>query len=268
MQASIEYMIAGLTVISILVVAEMNVLTLMNQTLTEVRQEVGLSEAEDILDTLLLSPGYPPDWGESSDTPDSMGLAVQNSIEEYVLDPKKVIRLSEESDYYISPPTTRRLLGLSKKYHFSLRITPFFNVTINNEGDGNYTISVTTYRGNPAPNVNVTGYYVDLPFQYNATYQTQSAITSIDGTCTLNFDYASNSTLIVCADQSGIRSIAAEENGLCLKVEDGYVIESETPIIHTIDYSTGELSELKKDVVTKFVKIDGYTYYVEFILWS
>lgn len=268
MQASIEYMLAGLTVISILVVAEMNVLTLMNHTLTEVHQEVELSEAEDVLDTLLLSPGYPPNWGESSDNPDSMGLAVQNSIEEYVLDPKKVIRLSEESDYYISPPTTRRLLGLSKKYHFSLRITPFFNITINNLGDGNYTISITTYKGFPAPNVNVTGYYVTLPFQYNATYQTRSAKTGIGGTCTLNFDYVPNSTLIVYADQSGIKSITAEESELYLKVKDGYVIESETPIIQTIVHSTGELSELKKDVVTKFVKIDGYTYYVEFILWS
>ena len=268
MQAGIEYAIAGLAVLSILVVAELDTLRLTTHTLTDVQQEISYGKAEEILDTLLLSPGYPLDWGDRSEDPQLIGLAVQGSIEEYVLDPKKVFRLSEHSDHYIPPTTTRRLLGLSRRYQFSLRIVPFFTINIDDEGNGTYKISVANYRGVPASNVNVTGYYVHTPFRYNSTYQIESAVTDINGTCTLNFDYAPNSTLLVCASQLGIESIAAEEPDLDLKVKDGYVIESETPLINSIEYSTGALSELKRDVVTKFVKIDGYTYFVELILWG
>ncbi|PDM26243.1 hypothetical protein CP083_04835 [Candidatus Bathyarchaeota archaeon B24-2] len=267
MQASIEYIIAGLTILSILVVAETNMLTLIVHTLTDVQQEVSYGKAEEILDTLLLSPGYPPDWGADSEVPELMGLAVQSSTEEYILDPKKVLRLTEYSDHYIPPATTRSILGLDRGYQFSLRIIPFFIITINNQGNGTYTISVVNYRGVPASNVNVTGYYIPIPFRYNATYQIESAITGVDGTCTLTFDYTPNSTLLVCASQLGVESLAAEESNLNLKVKNGYVVESETPIIASVEYSTGALSQLKKDVITKFVKIDGYTYYVDFILW-
>lgn len=268
MHSSIEYFLAGLTVLLILIVATVNMFNVMAHTLTGVEQRLGLEKAEEILDMLLLSPGYPPNWGENSQEPEIFGLAVQNAFEKYVLDPKKINRIINGSDYYILPTRARTLLGLSSSDHFHLRIVPFFTVNITNNGDGNYTLRVLNYKGFPVPNANLTCYYLPIPYTQGMQYYSTSTITDKNGYCTVDFPYQENHTLLIYVSQLGIKSIASEQEGLMLKVESGHIINSDMPIFSSLDYSTASVPSWKRETVSLYVKIDDCTYYLQFTYWS
>jgi hypothetical protein len=264
-----EYICAGIIVFLILSVTEVSMFNLMTYQLTRIEQENGYLMAEKILDILLLSPGDPPNWGSYVTDPISLGLAAQNSLEAYILDVNKVIRLSEDAENYISPGKGRRLLGLNKNYQFSLKITPVFLIDITSEGGGDFTLTLTNYEGFQLPNVNVIGYCVPKSLVPGTNYPSQSTISNIDGICTLNFtEWTENHVIVVCADQLGIKVVKTEPTDYNFYIEGDRVVESNTPLIQAINYSTGSVFGLKKESVFRYVDIGDFTYYVEFDLWS
>jgi len=262
-----EYILAGVMILLILMMTQVTISALITRQLTYLEQSGGYKTAEKILDVLLLSPGDPPDWGRNASVePNYIGLADQNSLRAYVLDPYKVLRLQKGSAGYISPAKARRLLGLRDDYHFHLRILPALSVEI--EGNGSFTITVKNIKGLPVPNVNVTGYYVPKSFSPTVEYPIKSNITGVDGSCTLIFQYQQDHVLVVCASIFGVRVVSTEPPGLNFRVEGGRVFKSDIPMITEIDYSTGSIVGLEKEDATRYVEIDGSAYIVEFTLWK
>jgi len=262
-----EYICAGIIILLILSVTEISMFNLMTQQLGRIEQEKGYTIAEKILDMILLSPGDPPNWGEYITDPIFLGLATQNSLKEYVLDASKVTRISEDSDYYISPGKARSLLGLSQNYQFSLKITPVFIIDINSEGNGNFILTLTNNKGSPITNVNITGYYIPKSFVPGTYYPSESKISGIDGKCTLNFEHIPNYVLVVCASQLEVKTVKTDPPNLNFRIEGDCVVESDVPVIQDIHYSTGSVFGLKKESVFRYVEIEDFTYYVEFNLW-
>ncbi len=271
MHVDYEYILAGLILLLILSVAEMNIFAVMTHQLTRMEQEAEYPAAERILDTILLSPGYPPNWGNQSADPTSLGLAVQNALKAYVLDISKVIRLKEGYPNYISPGTARQLMGLSEDYHFNLTIIPVFNICINGSlaEQGEYSITMKDYKGFLVPNVNVTGYYVPNSLTGGGIYPSKSAMTGTDGRCVLTFDPLPNYSLVVCANQLEVKAIQTFTSlpDWKIRVEGGCVMKSDFPIIQAIYYYTGRISGLAYESVFRYAEIEGITYYVKFDLW-
>jgi hypothetical protein len=108
--------------------------------------------AQAIMDKLLLTTGYPANWGNNITVPGSaltaFGLRKEGG-EPYELDVNKILRISNSSTYsvpstlYIDPATAAQLLGLngSVKYSFSIQISPALNITAQ-------TLSYYTLKGN------------------------------------------------------------------------------------------------------------------------
>ncbi len=262
-----EYICAGIILLLILSVTDISMFNLVTNQLTQIEQEKGLI-AEEILDVILLSPGDPPNWGNYSTAPSSIGFAAQNSLEEYVLDANKVVRMLEDSVYYISPGKARVLLGLSSNFQFSLRMMPVFIIDISSEADGIYTLTLTNHKGLPIPNVNITGFYVPKSLVPGTDYPSTSKITGINGTCVLSFNYTIDNVLVVLANQLDFKVLKTETPNSNVIIEGGVVMESDVPLVQTINYTTGSVFGLKKDSVFRYVTICGFTYYVEFTLWS
>jgi hypothetical protein len=269
LHVSYEYILAGLIIILILTTSELTIFSLMTEKLTDIRQEGSYSTAEKIVDVLLLSPGYPFDWGLNvSVDPDSLGLALHNSLDAYVLDPEKVNRLNENSSGYIIHAKARELLGLRKDYHFSLQIAPMLDVQIKDEGDGEYSFAIFNDKGYSAANVNVTAFYIPHSFVPGIDYTSKSNITMIDGTCILDFDYQTNYMIVVKAEQAGVKVIATYPYGENFRFEDGNIFEGDSSLITEIVYSTSVFSGYGKESVKKYVSINGMTYSMNFDLWG
>jgi len=245
--------------------------TLMSQKITQLGQEAPYTTADKILDILLLSPGDPPQWGKNvSEKPVSLGLADENALRVYVLDPYKVARLHNSSVGYIPPSEARTLLGLRRIYHFTLKIRPILAIEV--EGNGTFTLTVRNTKGFLVPNANVTAYYVPESLVPEADYPHKSNITSIDGSCTLEFVPKSDRVLVIKAEQSGVRVVATHPSGYNFIVEGDRVFESDTLLISDQftdpGYSTGSVSGIYKESVSRCVQIGGLTYLVEFDLWG
>jgi len=265
-----EYILAGIVLLLILWVTEMNIVTVMTHQLTKMEQETEYPAAGRILDMILLSPGYPSNWGNLSGDPLTLGFAVQNALRAYALDISKVSRLKEESLGYISPGKARALMGLSEDYHFNLTIVPVFNIEIVNassEGQIRFNITVTDHRGFRVPNVNVTGFYIPSSWT-GGTCPSESVITALDGSCILTFDPLPDRSLVVCATELNVKVVQTDPAGLSVRVEGGYVTKSDFPAIESVHYATGSVSSLNFESAFRYAEIDGVTYYVKFDLWG
>lgn len=241
--------------------------TLMSQKLTHLEQEAPYTTADRILDILLLSPGDPENWGTNvSETPAALGLADQTALRAYVLDPRKVARLHENTTGYIAPSEARDLLGLRRTYHFSLRIRPVLKIEV--AGNGTFTLTVRDTKGFLVPNVRMTAFYVPKSLVPGTDYPHESNITSIDGSCTVEFTFQPDRVLVVQAEQSGVRVIATYPSGFNFVVEGNRVFESDTLLVSDLEYSTGSVSGIDRESVSRYVEIKGLTYLVEFDLWG
>jgi len=266
-----EYILAGLVLLLILSVSEMNIYSIMTHQLTKMEQETEYPVAARILDTILLSPGYPPNWCNQSEDPSSLGLAVHNSLRAYVLDIGKVSRLIEDHPNYIKPGKARQLLGLSEDYHFNLTIIPVFTISIVNasqEQPGKYAITITDSKGLGVANVNITGFYVPKSLMSGDVYPSESVTSGLNGTCILSFNPLPDRYLIVLANQLEVKAVQTEPPGLSFRVEGGYVLKSDYPVIQTVKYATGSVFALSSETASGYVEIDGLTYYVRFDLWG
>jgi hypothetical protein len=160
--------------------------------------------AERIFDKILLTPGYPYNWGEDirinqTLNEDEMlqylkdfGLA-KIGASPYVLDPNKVIRLENGSGidnlYYIPPKVISKLLGIEGKYGFQLTIIPALNITIEVSGN-TLTVGVYSQEKVPLPASEVTVYAIWVESKGGKDVlnnETKTAKTDWDGKCTLSF---------------------------------------------------------------------------------
>jgi len=114
------------------------------------------TKCSDLLDNMLLNPGYPLDWGTSNCTPTGFGLQ-DPEFTKYKLSPFSLMRLRSSTgepvyypktdSYYsnitmghgfllvpfseaVNYSTAARLLGINSTYGFQLTITPIITVSI------------------------------------------------------------------------------------------------------------------------------------------
>ena len=268
MHVNYEYIFAGFIIVLVLTTSQIYSGILLSRKVADWEQAAGYQTAEGILDMLLLSRGEPSNWYEFPDNPERLGLASNNSFEEYGLDPRKVERLTPNSTHYISPASLRSLLGVSSTIGLALRIVPALNLTVTHDGPGNYTLTVRDLKGLHVPNVNVTAYYVSMPFNPYADTDTRRGVTDIHGQFTLDYTLAETDALVICVGQSDIRSITTYPRDGLLTVQGGHVMTSPRPAYLAVNSTTGSLFGYRQEIASRYVKIDGYTYYAELMIWS
>ncbi|MBS7631387.1 hypothetical protein KEJ47_07430 [Candidatus Bathyarchaeota archaeon] len=266
MESTIEYITAGIIISLILGLTIHFSSNMVDVKVNAIEQKTGFEIAGNVIDTLLLSPGKPNNWGGSPELPSSMGLALDNAVKLYQLDPLKVRRLSNESSGYIPPYLVRDLLGLSACYYTSIRIMPIYTITISNITEEIFSISVTNQWGTPVPNANITAAYTNLEeMSMNEVISflkgdLEDAIyaynrTSSSGECVLNFSGAgSRDMLIVLADQLNIKSFAT------------WPVQSDA-VITNIQSSMGTPSSFPVEVASRNVEIDSFNYVVILTIW-
>ncbi|MEM2342322.1 MAG: hypothetical protein QXX94_06055 [Candidatus Bathyarchaeia archaeon] len=270
MHVNYEYVMAGIILLLIFSITGANIMSVITHRLSRMEQETEYPLAERLLDIILLSPGYPPDWGVRSEDPLAFGLASTNALKDYVLDISKVYRLTESSPHHIPPGIARELMGLSSRYNFNLTIVPVLRIEIVNKtvnANSTYEITVTNYKGFRVPNVNVMAYYVNRSLSPTSPIFLQSNTTSTYGNCTITFGLIPNYVLLIYINHLEVKAAKSYPPGLGLRVEGNCIIESDYPIIDSITYATGVYSSAYIETAFRYVEIDGITYYVRLDIW-
>jgi hypothetical protein len=266
MHVTIEYILAGMLMVLVLVGTETTMSALMSQRITAFQEGNQLTVADNILNAMLLTPGDPANWGDSfAQPPISFGLADQGTATPYRLSTTKIMRLQNGSLGYISPTELRSMMGLRDDVQFSLTITPIMTVNIN--GNGPFAITVRDSRGNLSPNVNITAYYIPAGSS-GGQYPTVSNITGFDGKCTIAFNNEPGYVLVTKAEQSGVVVIATSPAGWNYWPEGGIVILRDTSVFAGLTYTTGTTYGINKKSAQRYAEIGGQTYLVALDIWG
>ena len=155
--STIDHMVA----VTVFLAATLLFIGLFNQTIQTAviyqRHRATATKASDLLDTLLLSPGIPVDWGQTDVDPTGFGLQ-DPEFTQYKISPYSLMRLRSsvgEPVYYgatgqyysnvtmgdrnfmlvpynlaLDYSTATRLLGINNSYGFQLTLTPIVTVSI------------------------------------------------------------------------------------------------------------------------------------------
>ena len=176
------------------------------------------NKCSDLLDTILLSPGTPDNWGENGQTPTSFGLQ-EPEFSQYRLSAFSLMRLnsalgspvfySKTGLYYsnatvsagvsllvaynetVNYTTVSNLLGINGTYGFSFAATPTVEVQVSQMQQNPLTLSVyVSGAGFPLANADVSYVIVTIGNgqqypTYNATYGTGN--TNSQGSLTVSF---------------------------------------------------------------------------------
>jgi len=269
----LEYLAVALLLVVIILAAH-QMLSAPAATLDTVRQEQLYTVAERVLDKIVLTPGYPEDWGTNiavtADNLKDFGLALAGSREPYRVDPDKVMRLANLSTLpnplLLNASRLAQLLGL-EGYGYRLRIVPMLRVIItpidyytygNYRYASTFRVRVENIQGLGVPNADVTGMYVLVRAQPGAGEATieaknvtaASALTDALGECVLDFtpslqQYFSNprnkpdkwyfTFLIVRAEWRGFVSVAGyATNAYGDAPAEGYIIGNYVFVNRTI----------------------------------
>jgi hypothetical protein len=222
--------------------------------------------AERIFDKILLTPGYPYDWGTDIRINQTLteeqilqilkdfGLAKLGE-KQYVLDVNKVIRLENNSEfdnlYYIPPKIVSKLLGLGKEYGFRLLIKPAINITT--EVNGNELIvGVFSQEKVPLPGseVQATAIWVDKKGNDNFLFnETVFSTTDWDGKCILRFSKdlenkgkQEGTSFIIFVNFYGIKTVhvSSSSQTILASISNKYL---------SIEYSGTEAVHLRSDPI-------------------
>jgi hypothetical protein len=211
MHVTLEYLAVGLLIL-LLVMVSYNMVGAATSTVTTTYGEQLYTVAERVMDKIVLTPGYPVDWGTNINvTPDTLqdfGLALYGSRSPYVVDPDKVMRLANLSTLpnplLLNTSRLAELLNL-QDYGFRLRIKPLLVVNITPTGYyyyqsykfmSRFDIQVSNYYGLGIPNANITAMYVLVQVQPGTGNEgdvelrsifTRTCLTNPLGKCTLDF---------------------------------------------------------------------------------
>ncbi len=266
MQTTLEYLTAGIIVLLILGTTTSYASNLIYDKVRTLEAETGLERVDQIIEILLLSPGRPPDWGEGVDKPEALGLALENALKSYQLDPLKVRRLREGENGYLSPYDIRELLGIDPAYYISIEIKPTYGVEIEQLSQGRFKVYVRDPWGTPVINANVTAVLGDLALE-TVNYTTITQILSGDlrgveyaynvtdrfGVCTLNFQ-GDGGVLLLCVGHLGLISFASWP-------------EEAEGIIGHLTSSMGSLSGYEAESTYRLVDIGGLSYLFRLTIW-
>lgn len=206
--STIDHMVAVMAFLA----ATLLFIGLFNQTIQTAvvyqRHKALATKASDLLDTILLNPGIPPDWSMSDEEPTGFGLQ-DPEFTQYRLSPFSLMRLCSstgEPVYYektnmtysnitmgfgsyllmpysevINYSTALRLLGINNTYGFQLTLTPLIKVSIAEIRAGDpLTLSVdVSGKGFPLANAMVR-YYLFLVSLSGGAYPSYQVL---NGTC-------------------------------------------------------------------------------------
>jgi hypothetical protein len=273
MHVDLEYLLLTIFIVLLVGLTLNSITNLGTMASREIGQNQLSSQAEALLNLILLTPGSPPDWDGEAE-PVSFGLASSIRALPYELDGRKVYALTT-----MPPETIASLLGIERTYGFYMKVSPLYKVTIN-EGGGQgqevYIVTVQSSKGQPIPNVNVTGYY-GYPYP-EGPYEARSTITDLNGNAKLVFD-SQGSVLVVHASLSGVMAkgllVKGGNGGISYKVDGEFIVPSDLPLIGIIEKVYGGRLEDERlrvgaaSIVTKYriVFIEESAYLFEFTMW-
>jgi len=216
MHAVLEYI--GVTIIIVIILfSTMYAINTSTTRLSHIKEEQLYTVAERLMDKIILTTGYPYDWGYNfslyNGSLTDFGLAEYGSRTPYELDPEKILRLVNltqlPNPIYISGEEIAELLGIREKYFFVLEMKPLINIysrvltykTLGHgKGQGTSSIqekievTLTNYYDVNIAGANVTGIYILIwtmgsqYFNYYSPTLVKSNITWFDGKCVLNFN--------------------------------------------------------------------------------
>jgi hypothetical protein len=216
------------------------------------------TKCSDLLDNMLLNPGYPVHWGTSNCTPTGFGLQ-DPEFTQYKLSPFSLMRLQSSvgAPLYYNPTglyysnitvgfgnfllvpytlainysTAAKLLGISNTYEFQLTITPIITVNIQETHSENPLTLTVKVTGKGFPLSNATLSYCFLKVvkkgaQSSPSYTSSFGIASTgeDGSAVLSFedvDATDSYAFIVYAHTSGLIGIGYHER---VTADERYVI--------------------------------------------
>ena len=207
------------------------------------------TKCSDLLDNMMLNPGYPLDWGTSNCTPTGFGLQ-DPEFTQYRVSPFSLMRLRSsvgEPVYYpktdsyysnitmghgfllvpfseaVNYSTAARLLGINSTYGFQLTITPIVTVLISEVQSNPLKLAVDVAgAGFPLANATISYCLIKVDAtggsgQYPAyTTEYDTALTDDKGSVLLNFSDVDGEddsyVLIVYAHLCGLRGMGYHEH--------------------------------------------------------
>ena len=223
------------------------------------KSERELAEEVDLLDNMLLNPGFPLGWGKGNSTPTSFGLQ-DPEFTQYRLSPFSLMRLNHsdgepvfysKSGLYYSNITVgfgqslfvpftellnysaaTRLLGVNGTHGFSLTITPIVTVSISELQSNPLELEVNVRgSGFPLANANLSYCFITVeaiggsgPYPY---YTVDYGVNTTDsqGSALLSFPDFDGSTesyvLIVYAHLAGLVGVGYHEHA---RYNESYVV--------------------------------------------
>ncbi len=228
------------------------------------------SKCTDLLDNILLNPGYPTYWGPSNATPTCFGLQ-DPEFTQYRLSPFSLMRLSSLSgtpiyypktgltysnitmgfgDFLLVPyseainySTVSQLLGTNNTYGFQMNIAPIVTVSISEfQSSSPLILSVNvTGKGFPLASANLSYCFLTVSLQGDGSYPSYttsygSTYADEKGMAFLQFpsitDDSTSYALIVYAHISGLTGMGYHQR---VTSDQQYVM----PLID--DFSTGRV---------------------------
>jgi hypothetical protein len=257
--ATIDHLVS----VTVFIGAILLFISLFNQTIQTAiiyqRHRYIASKCTDLLDNMMLNPGYPMNWSISSEDPTSFGLQ-DPEFTQYRLSPFSLMRLDYTSGtpvYYpktgqwysnitvgfgqsllvpyaqaINYSTAAKLLGVNNTFGFSLTISPIITISISEVRANPLKISVNVFgTGFPLANANVsycliivkaTGGDGSYP-AYTLNYGTN--ITDDEGKTLLDFPSFNGEeesfVIIAYAHMSGLVGVGYHEN---VRYTESYVV--------------------------------------------
>jgi hypothetical protein len=221
-------------------------ISLFNQTIQTAilyqRNRAIATKCSDLLDNVLLNPGYPLDWGKNDSAPVTIFGLQDPEFTQYRLSPFSLMRLQSslgEPIYYpgtgqwysnitmgfgdfllvsnakvLNYSTVAKLLGINNTYGFQLTIVPIISVTIREMNAGNpLTLNVTvTGKGFPLADATISYCFIDVIEKGKGQYPSynvmfNSSYTDEKGLALLSFDDVDSKDsygIIVYAHISGL----------------------------------------------------------------
>ena len=278
MNSSIEYISAGLILCLVLGFTSKYTSDMVDDRISMVQKNQGITKVEKILDMLVLTEGSPRDWDNYPANPDVLGLASTSSSKMYQLSREKVLRLSSDSSFYISATEVRNLIGLSTNYFLSIRIQPLLNVSIERLSMVDYRITAYNQWQSPVPNVEITALY--------NSNQTISSLSESDIQAFLNDNIEESNVFYAQTNSLGLATLNLSSISLpgCILVKAEELTSScvscwdlnathissvkSQYIVSEIESTMGSVSGYNTETVYRNVEIDDLNYLIRFTLWS
>ena len=270
--ASIDHLVSVIIFLS----AIMLFIGMFNQTIqtgvTYQLHKAAASKCSDLLDNMLLSPGIPTNWGQTSNAPEGFGLQAVE-FTQYHLSPLSLMRLRSSTGtpvYYsmtgqtysnvtmgfgqsllvpyneaIDYSTASRLLGINGSYGFSLTLTPIVNVSISQKQANPLILWINASGpGFPLANAKIDYSLITVETQGEGSYPTyniysNSVSTDAAGSASASFSGIDGNSecyaLIASAHLSGLVGVGYYEHIL---YNENYVI----PFIGSTENKTAILA--------------------------